>query len=298
MNNPARTAKQAPKKAVALTPPFSMTGLWRLALWGGTAAGATLIAVLATHSEVGSQRAVGALSSLTGRQVALLQAEQPARPAASPLPGLSGDDTRRLAEAVRNLSADNRELRSRLAALETNFGDLTGSVTRQIDEAKSAVHPTPSWPDDATAPINAAAIASLLSPSLPPPDGLLARAAAAIPPAPAPISLVAAPAQRPAEPARIDSFGIDIGSGLSIQALRARWAGMRSAHPEFFDALAPLVTLKEAKKPAGAPGGTVELRLVAGPVASADTAAQLCAALAVIHLFCQPTAYIGQPLAQ
>jgi len=325
MNNPVRAAKPAAKAAVALTPPFSMKSLWRLAIWGGTAAGALLIAVLATHSEVGSQRAVGVLSSLTGRQVALVQADRPVVPATpvAPAPVATGgadvqNETRRLAEAVRNLAADNSQLKSRLAAVENNLGDLTGSVTRQIDEVKSAGRATPSWPDDPTAPVNAAVIASLVSPSLPPPDGLMARrapaAAPAVSPAPAPapaptaaaapvaIAPVAvapvapaaiAPVQssRQAELARVDSYGIDIGSGLSIQALRARWAGMRSAHPEFFDALTPVVNLKEKK-----PGSGLELRLVAGPVASPDTAVQLCAALAPLHLYCQPTTFSGQPL--
>ena len=36
---------------------FSMQGLWRLALWGATAASALLIAVLATRGEVGARRA-------------------------------------------------------------------------------------------------------------------------------------------------------------------------------------------------------------------------------------------------
>ena len=36
-------------------------------------------------------------------------------------------------------------------------------------------------------------------------------------------------------------YGVDIGSAVSIQALRARWAGIRSAHPQLFEGLAPTI---------------------------------------------------------
>jgi len=41
---------------------------------------------------------------------------------------------------------------------------------------------------------------------------------------------------------------------------------------------------------------SVELRLVVGPFADADAAAQLCAALAPFRVLCQPTTYDRQHL--
>jgi hypothetical protein len=87
-------------------------------------------------------------------------------------------------------------------------------------------------------------------------------------------------------------YGVDIGSGLTIQALRTRWEVLRSAHPEIFDGMRPVVSVKEVPR-----GNRVELRLVAGPLAQPADAAQLCALLTPFGLFCQPTLYDGQRLA-
>ena len=72
-------------------------------------------------------------------------------------------------------------------------------------------------------------------------------------------------------------FGVDIGSGLTIQALRTRWAAIRTAHPQLFEGLEPIVSVKEVPRT-----NRIELRLVAGPIAQAGTAAQLCAQLSAL----------------
>jgi hypothetical protein len=64
---------------------------------------------------------------------------------------------------------------------------------------------------------------------------------------------------------------LDIGSAVSIQALRTRWAGIRSAHPQSFADLAQTVSLSELP-----PSNRPELRLVVAPLPSADAAAKLC----------------------
>jgi len=87
-------------------------------------------------------------------------------------------------------------------------------------------------------------------------------------------------------------YGADIGTAVSIQALRARWAGIRSAHPQLFGGLVPTVSLSEQP-----PSSHPELRLVVGPFASAETAAQLCTSLQRFHQYCQPTIFAGQHLA-
>jgi hypothetical protein len=69
----------------------------------------------------------------------------------------------------------------------------------------------------------------------------------------------------------------------------ARWAGIRSAHPQLFDGLARTISFSEMP-----PSNRPELRLVVGPLASADAAARLCTALGRFRLTCQPTVFPGR----
>ena len=224
-------------------------------VWGSTAATALLIAVLSSRGVVGSQRAAVAASTLGGATVAVVQPLQPAptpqQPAARPFDAQA--ETKMLADAVRDLSADNDELKSRLAVVEHSVDDVTGSIARQANAAQ------PPWPDSGPpVPATPAAIAAVIAPALPLPM----------------------------------EYGVDIGSAVSIQALRARWAGIRSAHPQLFDGLAPTVSLSETPQ-----SNRPELRLVLGPIASAYAAAKLCTTLERFRLTCQPTIFAGRHLA-
>jgi hypothetical protein len=230
-----------------------MHGLWRLVVWGSTAATALLIAVLSSRGVVGSQRAAVAASTLGGATVAVVQpAPTPQQPAARPFDAQA--ETKKLADAVRDLTADNDELKSRLAVVEHSVDDVTGSIAQQ---AKATA--APPWPDSGPpVPSTPAAIAAVIAPALPLPM----------------------------------EYGVDIGSAVSIQALRARWAGIRSAHPQLFDGLAPTVSLSETPQ-----SNRPELRLVLGPLASANAAAKLCTTLERFRLTCQPTIFAGRHLA-
>jgi hypothetical protein len=252
MADEVRLAKADLKRPAAAVP-VTMHGLWRLVVWGSTAATALLIAVLSSRGVVGSQRAAVAASTLGGATVAVVQplppAPVPQQPAARPFDAQA--ETKKLADAVRDLSADNDELKSRLAVVEHSVDDVTGSIERQ---AKA----TPPWPDSGPpVPATPAAIAAVVAPALPLPM----------------------------------EYGVDIGSAVSIQALRARWAGIRSAHPQLFDGLAPTVSLSEMP-----PSNRPELRLVLGPLASAGAAAKLCTTLERFRLTCQPTIFAGRHL--
>jgi len=252
MTDEVRLAK-ADLKRPARAAPFTMHGLWRLVVWGSTAATALLIAVLSSRGVVGSQRAAVAASTLGGATVAVVQsAPAPQQPAARPFDAQA--ETKKLADAVRDLSADNDDLKSRRAAVEQSVYDVTGSIARQ---AKATA--APPWPDNGPpVPATPAAIAAVIAPALPLPM----------------------------------EYGVDIGSAVSIQALRARWAGIRSAHPQLFNGLAPTVSLSELP-----PSNRPELRLVIGPLPSADAAAKLCKTLERFRLTCQPTIFAGRHLA-
>jgi len=249
MADEVRLAKADLKRPAAAVP-VTMHGLWRLVVWGSTAATALLIAVLSSRGVVGSQRAAVAASTLGGGAVAIVQPVQtPPQAAARSFDAQA--ETKKLADAVRDLTADNDELKSRLGVVEHSVDDVTGSIARQ---AKA----TP-WPEDGP-PVLAtpAAIAAVVAPALPLPM----------------------------------EYGVDIGSAVSIQALRARWAGIRSAHPQLFDGLAPTISLSEMP-----PSNRPELRLVLGPLPSAGAAAKLCTTLERFRLTCQPTIFAGRHLA-
>jgi hypothetical protein len=248
MADEVRLAKADLKRPAAAVP-VTMHGLWRLVVWGSTAATALLIAVLSSRGVVGSQRAAVAASTLGGGTVAIVQ---PVQTAAHSFDAQA--ETKKLAEAVRDLTADNDELKSRLAVVEHSVDDVTGSIERQ---AKSTA--APPWPEDGPPVLTTpAAIAAVIAPALPLPM----------------------------------EYGVDIGSAVSIQALRARWAGIRSAHPQLFNGLAPTISLSEMP-----PSNRPELRLVLGPLASAGAAAKLCTTLERFRLTCQPTIFAGRHLA-
>jgi len=83
--------------------------LRRLAVWGATAAGALCLAVLSSRNEIGAQRVALMLQGGGPTQVAA----QKFNPEA---------ETRRLADAVRGLAADDDQIKTRLAAVETRRG--------------------------------------------------------------------------------------------------------------------------------------------------------------------------------
>jgi hypothetical protein len=250
MADEVRLAK-ADLKRPAGQVPVTMHGLWRLVVWGSTATTALLIAVLSSRGVVGSQRAAVAASTLGGAVAVVQPAPAPPQTAARAFDAQA--ETKKLAETVRDLAADNDELKSRLAVVEHSVDDVTGSIARQ-----AAASAAPPWPENGPPlPTTPAAIAAVVAPALPLPM----------------------------------EYGVDIGSAISIQALRARWAGIRSAHPQLFDGLAPTVSLSELP-----PSNRPELRLVLGPLASANAAAKLCSTLERYRLTCQPTIFAGRHL--
>jgi hypothetical protein len=247
------------KKASPAKVPVTMGGLWRLVSWGTTAAACLLVAVLASRGVVGSQRAAVAVATIkTGTGV------QPPAPAAQQPSFDAQTETKRLSEAVRELASENDQLKARLGMVEHSMDDVTGSIAQQqasqgnSPAAPAAAPPAP-WPDGATpVPTTPAAIATVMAPAMPLPM----------------------------------EYGADLGGGTSMAALRARWAGIRSAHPHVFDGLAPTVSLGQM-----APPNRPELRLVVGPLPSADAAERLCASLGRSRLSCQPTIFGGQHVA-
>jgi hypothetical protein len=254
--------KETPPRKGERPKTFTLAGLRRLATWGATAAAALLIAVMTSRSEVGAQRIAQMLHG--GRPPAQQAFDAQA-------------ETQRLAEAVRGLAADDSQIKSRLAAVEHDITDVTGSISKEIEAADAARPAAPaSWP---TAAATAAVTMTMIAPPHP---------AAAMPFTARPSADGATRAGSPTE------YAVDVGSGLTIEALRARWLALYSAHPQLFEGMKPIVGVKEVPI---LRGNRVELRLVVGPIGEAAAATQLCASLTQLGLFCQPTFYEGQRFA-
>jgi hypothetical protein len=244
---------QADIKKASVTTPVTMQGLSRLVIWGTFAVTAMLIALLASRGVVGSQRADVAISTIN-QGVSPVSAPEIVHPAND---SHAAADIRQLGDTVAGLAASDKQIKQRLDTVEQNMTDVTGSIAKQIGDAKGSATLAP-WPDGPPVPSTPAAIAEVVAPALPLPM----------------------------------EYGVDIGSAASIQGLRARWAGIHSAHRDLLQGLVPTVTLHETQRT-----NNPELRLVIGPLQSADAATHLCATLSAYRLYCEPTIFAGQHLA-
>jgi hypothetical protein len=294
---------------------IDMRPLLRIGAWGCCAVVAVGGVVYAGRTEVGAARAQIALATLR---------EAPREIITHPgglLAMRSTDDaeTKRLTEAVRQLTADRDRLATRVATLEQNLTDLTGSIARSAQSPAQAGAATPSAPAEAfppPAPPDAAStnsggetrsIASPAEPPAAPPAATapLARgsrmatiqsyvsSSASPTPSGGPETRVAAAPAEATPPADTPPNGhaIDLGIATNVNALRAHWGSVRSAHAALLEGLRPLVSVRQSSRP-----GYTEFHLVAGPVADADAAARLCQALASARVPCRPSTFDGQRL--
>jgi hypothetical protein len=127
----------------------------------------------------------------------------------------------------------------------------------------------------------------------PAPEAPAASTPASPPASPAQIPVVASTAEPdPASPAPLPvqrtEFGIDLGGANSLDGLRTMWQRLIRSN-KTLGALHPIVTVKER-------GAGMQLRLVAGPISDAATAAKLCAGMAAADYFCETTLFDGQRL--
>jgi hypothetical protein len=250
-----------PRKTAGAPTAFAvLRKLRNLTIWISSAAVAVALAVVAGRSQVGAER----FSAMF----------HPSRPQQAAAKFDAEAVTRQLTDAVRVLASNDDQLRKRVSAVEHDLDDVTGSI-RQVAAASEAKHADDGPTLSASAALVTSAAAPLTSP--PPPAGFTQGEAAT-----------------PATPAALPptQYGVDIGSGLSLQALRARWQTLRQEHPALLEGMQPIVSVRET------PHSTrIELRLVVGPLAQPGAAAQLCQALSMFGMFCQPAVYDGQHLA-
>lgn len=306
-------------------PQFGMQALWRLALWGGFATIALFVAVIATFSGASMRSATSAPPTPSRN----------AGPDLGPQLEETAEETRRLSEAVRVLSADRDQLLARMAVLERNT-DSTGSVKR--DRPGSAQAPAPQ-PAAMQAPPASPQAPQTSSQAPPPSPAQASSSAAPQPPAAAPVPMPAArpdavgvppwdiaaippqPSSPPQSPtseiaktsasdasaavasasdqahARGDQSGTPSGLGVDVGSA-ANFDGLRALwHSTRNNDPGVLENLFPvvAARENGKTHGA-ELRLIIGPMADVESAARLCADLQAAHQYCQPVAFEGQPL--
>lgn len=277
---------------------FDMRILLRLGAWGGGAAAAMAIAIVALRSDIGEQRIA---SAYTKTQTAQINPDALARLQTS------AEDTRRLAEGMRTLSADRDRLLARVTVLERNLEGVTGSISRRAAEPKPEASPSaaPQAKSAAGEVAGPTALSTAITTATvqPTPLPLKRPQAVVVPPranAPlaAPPPVVAAPATTPADVettqsiATTSEFGVDIGGGATMDALRDLWGAARNNHGAALQGLRPVIAVRDSEKP----GGGVGLRLVAGPLANAGAAAKICASLAAGGWACKAAVFDGQKL--
>jgi hypothetical protein len=91
-------------------------------------------------------------------------------------------------------------------------------------------------------------------------------------------------------PAQRTEFAVELGGANSVNGLRALWRGLRSK-AELAE-LRPIIVIRESNTGLG-----MQLRLAAGPLHDAATAARICAVLVEGGRTCETTVFDGQRLA-
>lgn len=245
---------------------------WRLGAWSGITILSVAAALIAAYTETGARRLASGESMVTSRE------------ALSPA---ADNETRRLADAVRVLTADRDRLAARVGALERNLDDVTGSIPNRVSEAGNpAASPLP--PSLAPGPPAAAASPAVVAA----PPTTIGRPQASAVTRPTGLVPIAADAAATGSTATRTEFGIDLGAAATVEGLRNLWTSLKGTQAPLLEGLRPVAAVRDGAKP-----GTLELRLVAGPLANAGVAAKLCAALADAGLTCAPAVFDGQRLA-
>jgi len=293
--------------------------LRRMFGWGSAATVALAALALTTQTEAGGKRL----------QIALAYIGEPVRAVAQiPRANENEAETQRLAAQLRDLAADRERLTARIATLERNLEDVTGSIKQRADKADAPATPPPVATADSPPPMpsapaveaaeQAASPASLpaLKPLRPPP---VSEAASADPPPPADPKIAdAAPRQAPElaqplpepiplPPVRVAAvanetaatpsptrpeFAIDLGGGVTVEALRIHWAAIKASYGPLLTGLHPVVAAR-SRHPSG-----VDYHLLAGPLPTAAAAAQLCTHLPPTRTSCRPARFSGAHLAE
>ncbi|MGE3150429.1 MAG: hypothetical protein AB7K04_15340 [Pseudorhodoplanes sp.] len=238
--------------------------LFSLGTWGGLALTALVVAAAVGMSQAGAPPvAPGA---------------QPAKPTA--VAANLDREMRSLGEAMQRLMVDNDRLAARLGQTETALEAVKASAAQVRAEQDRSIRQAAQARTYNPVQLPPSPFAVVNVPLAPFPAGDELTTGSIAPKSEAAASSTAAQT----------SFGIDLGSGPTIQSLRGAWYRIRNPRAALFAGLHPVVSIRSEKP------GVIELRLIAGPFANAAAAAKLCASLGIMP--CEPTIFDGQRLTQ
>ena len=289
---------------------FDDSTIRRASAWAAAALVAVVVAIFAVAGETGSQRVQQAIPERPepARATPVVAQIPPGQPELEKL-------TRKLEDTVKLLTADRERLSDRIASLERNLDDVTGSIKKTVAETaqppdrQAASHPpiappamiftaVPPLPIDSPAAWPATQPAATVA--TPPPASASGEAAppgdpsVPLPPVRAdrePTGSIADPDNVEARGAN-DILGIDIGGARSIDALTIHWSALKVKFGEQLNNLIPVVSIRERR------AGVPELRLIAGPIAGVEAATKLCMTMIAARASCRPTQFAGQRLTQ
>ena len=273
----------------------NLKALYWLCGWGGAAAVA--LTALAITSQT---------KSATDRLRSIFTAAEPAAVAQMPSRVTELEtETQMLIAQVRVLTADRDRLTGRIALLESSIDDMTGAIKRQADVTATALAaraaaapPAPTAPATIrpAPPIEAGA---KTQPNTPPPSSIVANATTAgqpqVPsrdPVPIPQSRTpASTAEEPAPPpASTNEFGLDLGGGPTLDAIRQRWVTVKASFGPLLSGMHPLAARERR-------AGSVGYRLVVGPLPNSPAATGLCAHFNAARTACHATKFDGEEIA-
>jgi hypothetical protein len=251
---------------------FDLRALWRLTVWGSAAAVALAAAVFASQTDNGSQR-VEAVAS----------ADLPARPVATvkiPPNREQEWEIARLEAQLRTLTADRDRLAERVAGLEHNIEDITGSIKRQgaplAGPAPTATAPVISPPGTTEAKQAEAAPSDTAAP----PAAEATQEAVPLPPVRV--------ASLPPEPPKLE-YGVALASSSNLDVLHMQWSALKANFGPLLGGLRPIAAREQR-------GAVTHYRLVLGPLPNAAAATKLCARLTAAHAPCHAGKFTGDPL--
>jgi hypothetical protein len=208
-------------------------------------------------------------------------------------------ETQLLAAQVRSLIVERDRLAGRIALLESSIDDLTGTIKKQAAAtaalAAKAAPPAPSAP--LTAPPAAADRQAANAPSTPTPIATIS----VTPPNPDAVTtrtIPLPPARGTAAPAaesgaatsKQAEFGMDLGGGSTIEAIRQRWTTVKANFRPLLSGMHPLAAREQRPASTG-------YRLVVGPLPNSAAAAGLCAHFTAARTACRAVRFHGEQIA-
>jgi hypothetical protein len=276
-------------------PKTSTSAPVRMVGWGGAATLALAVLALTLQSEAGSERLQSAFATTVAPQ-AVAEAE-PVEPAPE-----KDAEIKRLETLVVALANDRERQSARIASLERNLEDMTGSIKQQVAIAAKAITPPPAPPPVPAAPVITPLAMAPVSPPATSAAGWSGNNApqnapqAAPPvaeavPMPPERAVAALPVAEAPEAPRKPEIGIDLGGAANLDVLNARWAAVKANFGPMLAGLYPRATQNHRPN-------SSEYRLIAGPLPSNAVAVQLCAKFVAARVTCRAVKFDGERMVQ